>query len=291
MRATHSAITSRRMYSSAQPNLYQVLELLPNASTKDIKMKFKRLSKKYHPDVNAHLSDQEKEANSKRFVEMVLAYDTLKDKKKRKLYDATLLSSPRGGGSMYSRRKPPSAWENEYYGEAKHYSRARASGSYTSHGYNYTRHRVHNFYRASNGENGSQHFTGEHKNRGDRFDVPHFDYTSHLSKQLKFEQRIISKHLSEAEKEAVLRQLAPDGDLSKVSEELITKHLMRQAKNENAARQTHSHQSGAASNPYMYRGPQNSNMDSEESGVGFKALVIAGGAGSAYLLYHLILAQ
>lgn len=281
-------IMSKRLYSSAQLNFYQVLELQPSASLKEIKMQFKRLLKKYHPDLNAHLNEEDKEANSKRFVEMVLAYDTLKDKNKRKDYDATLLTSTRGGGSMYSRRPAPNQWDNEYYGDAKHYSRARGSGSYTSHGYNYTRHKVHNFYRGQGPE--ARHFTGEHKNRADRFDVPHFDYNEHLSKQLKFEQRIISKHLSEADKEAVLRQLAPDGDLSKVNEELITKHLMRQAKRENfPKREAHAYKSTASRNPYMYQGPLNGGaVVDDDSGAGFKAFMVAGGAGSVYLLYQLI---
>lgn len=285
-----AAIAPRRCYSSAHVNLYQILGLQPNASTKEIKLQFKRLSKKYHPDVNAHLTDELKEENSKKFVEMVLAYDTLKDKKKRTSYDQTLLSDSRGEASTYSRRPAPSHWENEYYGEARQYSRARTSGSYTSNGYNQRRHRVHSFYRGSDTQTGSQHFSGEHKNRGDRYDVPHFDYNSHLNKHLKFEQRIISKHLSNADKEAVLRQLAPDGDLTKVNEELITKHLMRQAKRESFVRRdTHTYRPTSAENPYMYHGPQNGDAMSHESGVGFKAFMVAGGAGSAYLLYQLIL--
>ncbi|KAM9890353.1 hypothetical protein OXX79_011487 [Metschnikowia pulcherrima] len=283
-------VNLKRSYSSAQLNLYQVLELSPQASTKEIKLQFKRLSKKFHPDLNIHLNDDEKEANSKRFVEMVSAYDTLKDKKKRKTYDATLSTSSGGRATMYSRRPSPTEWENEYYGDAKHYSRARASGSYTSHGYNFTRHRVRNFYKGNDGESGSRHFTGEHKNRGDRFDVPHFDYNEHLSKHLKFEQRIISKNLTEADKEAVLRQLAPDGDLSKVSEELLTKHLMRQATRESFAQpQPSTHRSTTPKNPYMYHGPQNADLSSHDSSAGLTAFMVAGGAGSAYLLYHLIL--
>ncbi|GEQ72966.1 hypothetical protein JCM33374_g6654 [Metschnikowia sp. JCM 33374] len=295
LRSTHTPWSSIRLYSSAQLNFYQVLELSPSASLKEIKMQFKRLSKKYHPDLNAHLGDEDKEANNQKFVQMVSAYDTLKDQKKRKSYDETLSPSTRGRSSMYSRRPDPEEWDNKYYGEAKNYSRSRASGSYTSHGYNYTRHKVHNFYKGQGPASGSGHFTGEHRNRGDRFDVPHFDYHEHLSKHLKFEQRIISKHLSKEDKEAVLRQLAPDGDLSKVNEELITKHLMRQAKRETfAKRETHSqtYQATATYNPYMYHGPQNGAHGahvSDDSGAGFKAFMVAGGAGSVYLLYQLML--
>lgn len=267
--------TRLRLYSSAQLTHYQVLELSPSASLQDIKQQFKRLLKKYHPDLNAHLSEEEKEANSRRYVEMVLAYDTLKDRNRKRDYDLTL--------SQLAPRPQPSAWRSQYYGEAKYYSRGKASASYTSRGYNATRHRVHNFY---DGDAPRGHFAGHHRNHSDRFDVPHFNYHEHLLKHLKFEQRLINKDLSAADREAIIRQLAPDGDLLKVDEELITKHMMRQARK--FARPADAARPRASGNPHMYQGPHGA-AGGADGGLGLTAAVVAGGAGSAYLIYQTIL--
>ncbi|MDE4940838.1 DnaJ domain-containing protein, partial [Francisella tularensis subsp. holarctica] len=52
-----------------------------DASEADIKKAYRRLSKKYHPDVN-----KEKGAEDK-FKEIQTDYDVLGDKEKKKLYD------------------------------------------------------------------------------------------------------------------------------------------------------------------------------------------------------------
>ena len=59
----------------------------PGATQDEIKKSFFRLAKKYHPDVN-----KTKEAK-KRYLEINDAYETLGDKKLRKIYDATGMSS------------------------------------------------------------------------------------------------------------------------------------------------------------------------------------------------------
>lgn len=269
-----------RCASSASQTHYDVLELLPNATPLEIKTQFKVLSKKYHPDLNLHLLEEEKEANNTKYVEMVQAYDALKNSQKKEEYDA-LLGNQRG--TLRSGRPGPTDWENQYYGESKYFSRsggAAALASYSSTRYNNQRHRVKNFY---TGPEGNTTFSGHHRNYGDRNDVPHFDYNEHLHKHLQFEQRILNRNLSESEREAILRQLAPDGDLSKVSEELITKHLMRRAQKSNV-RAEQVKPSGTA-NPYMYQGPQNGGVQEASGGLGM-ATAIAIGAGLVYLLYH-----
>lgn len=269
-----SAFRFLRRASTAQ-NYYQILELPPHASLKDIKTQFKKLLKKYHPDVNAHLPEEEKDLNSARYVQMVLAYATLKDARKKREYDASI-----GGKTHGAHNSRETEWNNRYYGEAKYYSRGKASATYTSQGYNARRHRVHNFHDSEN----NSHFSGKHVNYGDRFDVPHFDYNEHLSKHLKFEQRIINKQLSDEDREAILRQLAKDGDVSNVSEELITKHLMRLAQRTKLSRNEALAHSTAAQDPHMYQGPQNGGHHEERS-VGVKTVLVLGGAG-VYLLYQ-----
>jgi curved DNA-binding protein len=61
---------------------YQILEVGRNATEKDIKKAYRRLARKYHPDVNPG----NKEAEHK-FKEISEAYEVLSDKDKRAQYD------------------------------------------------------------------------------------------------------------------------------------------------------------------------------------------------------------
>src|SRR5882672_7015854 len=60
---------------------YKTLGVERGASDEDIKKSYRKLARKYHPDVS-------KEANAKeKFQEVSEAYETLKDKEKRAAYD------------------------------------------------------------------------------------------------------------------------------------------------------------------------------------------------------------
>ena len=61
---------------------YQVLGLKKDATDEQIKKAYKKLALKYHPDVNG--GDEEK---TKKFKDIVAAYETLSDKEKRRVYD------------------------------------------------------------------------------------------------------------------------------------------------------------------------------------------------------------
>lgn len=61
---------------------YSLLGVSRDATEAELKKAYRRLAKKYHPDVN-----KEKGAEDK-FKEIQTAYDVLGDKEKRKLYDA-----------------------------------------------------------------------------------------------------------------------------------------------------------------------------------------------------------
>ncbi len=63
-------------------NLYSVLGVSRSATEDEIKKAYRKLSKKYHPDVNP--GDKEAE---ERFKEVSEAYATLEDPEKRKVYD------------------------------------------------------------------------------------------------------------------------------------------------------------------------------------------------------------
>jgi len=66
----------------AQKDYYKILGVAKDASDKDLKSAFRRLARKYHPDVNPG----DKSAEEK-FKEVSVAYDVLSDPKKRKLFD------------------------------------------------------------------------------------------------------------------------------------------------------------------------------------------------------------
>lgn len=69
-------------------SLYETLELSSNASDEEIKKAYRKLARKYHPDINKTPSAEEK------FKEINAAYEVLGDQKKKAQYD-------RFGDSMF----------------------------------------------------------------------------------------------------------------------------------------------------------------------------------------------
>src|ERR1700730_9112984 len=70
------------MASSATRDYYQVLGIAKTATDKDIRSAYRRLARKYHPDLNP--GDRSSEG---RFKELQAAYDVLSDPVKRSKYD------------------------------------------------------------------------------------------------------------------------------------------------------------------------------------------------------------
>lgn len=66
---------------------YEVLGVSKNATEQDIKSAFRKLSRKWHPDMQAGKSDAEKKEAEEKFKEIAEAYETLSDKDKRSNYD------------------------------------------------------------------------------------------------------------------------------------------------------------------------------------------------------------
>ena len=60
---------------------YKILAVTPEADSKAIKTAYRKLARKYHPDVSAHSEAEEK------FKEVNEAYQVLKDTEKRAEYD------------------------------------------------------------------------------------------------------------------------------------------------------------------------------------------------------------
>ena len=66
----------------AQKDLYHVLGVSRTASADDVKKAYRKLARKYHPDINPG-----NKAAEERFKEISFAHDVLSDPEKRKLYD------------------------------------------------------------------------------------------------------------------------------------------------------------------------------------------------------------
>jgi len=80
---------------------YKLLGVAPEATADDIKKAYRRLARKYHPDVS-------KEANAEaRFKEVGEAYEVLKDPEKRAEYDQLR----RFGGGDGGEFRPPPGWQ------------------------------------------------------------------------------------------------------------------------------------------------------------------------------------
>jgi len=65
----------------AKRDLYEILGVSKDASEADIKKAYRKLSKKYHPDINKEPGADEK------FKEIAEAYEILGDAQKRAAYD------------------------------------------------------------------------------------------------------------------------------------------------------------------------------------------------------------
>jgi DnaJ-class molecular chaperone len=124
---------------------YKILGLQKNASKEEIKRAFRKLARKYHPDVNP---DEEK--SGEKFKEINEAYGLLSDDKKREMYDKfgvvegdsstyqqsrgapggrRAYRSPDGSSYYYSTSGSPGNFDfNEIFGNAGSSRRRQTSG-------------------------------------------------------------------------------------------------------------------------------------------------------------------
>lgn len=77
---------------------YAVLEVPRTASPDEIQKAYRKLARKYHPDLHNDKSDREKEKVKQRFQEIQHAYDVLNDAEKREMYDRFGPGFESGGG-------------------------------------------------------------------------------------------------------------------------------------------------------------------------------------------------
>ncbi len=98
---------------------YKTLHITKEASQEEIKRAYRKLARKFHPDVNKN-TDAEA-----RFKEITEAYEVLKDEEKRKAYD-TFGSNWQAGQDF----RPPPDWENRFQ-QGGHGARGASSQHYS----------------------------------------------------------------------------------------------------------------------------------------------------------------
>lgn len=81
------------MPSTTKTDYYEVLGVPKKAPVKDIRQAYRRLARKYHPDLNP--GDK---AAEEKFKQIQEAYDVLSDTKKRQMYDQFGFYDPSGAG-------------------------------------------------------------------------------------------------------------------------------------------------------------------------------------------------
>ena len=105
-------------------NLYEILGIDQKASLQEIKMAYRRLAQKYHPDKNAGNKQAEK-----KFIEIAHAYKTLSDRASREYYDAQLKYGELAemladaAEELKRRRPPPPQFYRRYYQKKVEYTR------------------------------------------------------------------------------------------------------------------------------------------------------------------------
>jgi curved DNA-binding protein len=87
-------------------NYYTIMGVTPNATEQEIKTAYRRLARKYHPDISKETNAEEQ------FKEMGEAYETLKDPKKRAQYDQY-----RKNQELYENAQPGSNAQDKSYSQ------------------------------------------------------------------------------------------------------------------------------------------------------------------------------
>lgn len=89
----HQYQQHQRQQQFVEPNIktdkdyYKILGIEKGATTKDIRRSYLQLTKKFHPDKQKKMNQEEREKNEAKMAEINEAYEILSDEDKRKKYD------------------------------------------------------------------------------------------------------------------------------------------------------------------------------------------------------------
>src|SRR5271167_3586521 len=95
------------MATTSKQDYYELLGVDRKASSKDIRTAFRKLARKYHPDLNP--GDK---ASEEKFKQLQEAYDILSDSKKRQMYDQYGFYSDNAPPPGYSGGQDPGSGQN-----------------------------------------------------------------------------------------------------------------------------------------------------------------------------------
>ena len=143
---------------------YSTLGLERTATTEEIKKAYRKLARKYHPDVSKEPNAEEK------FKEVAEAYETLKDPEKRAAYDQ--LGSHQSGQEF----RPPPDWGKQYSGTPFSFEDIDLSDLFA-------------------GLTGGRHNTSQ---RGSNIPVPGHDYevTAHITLEDVYQGTIVNLNIN-----------------------------------------------------------------------------------------------
>lgn len=79
-------------------DLYKVLDVDKRASADEIKSAYRKMAKKYHPDMYSTASESEKKEAEEKFKEISHAYEVLSDDERRSMYDTYGIDNAQAGG-------------------------------------------------------------------------------------------------------------------------------------------------------------------------------------------------
>ncbi|CCH41919.1 putative secreted protein [Wickerhamomyces ciferrii] len=162
-------------------NHYQVLGISQSSTSKDIKHAFRKLSKKFHPDMNQKVSPKRKKLITNNYLKIVESYEILSNNERKSKYDLNLKSND----PFRSRSNQQRDFSGNVYYQK----------SYSPGGINRTRSSIHYGPGYQKCQSTYSNFDKNSSPTGLNHDVPHFDYDSHLKGNLSFERRMINKRI------------------------------------------------------------------------------------------------
>src|SRR5262245_46529051 len=107
------------------PDFYKTLDVERGASADEIRKSYRRLARKYHPDLNP--GDKVAE---ERFRKVQEAYDVLSDAKKRQMYDQVGFYSESGIGGAGGGARPEPGMGFSGFDFSDFFSNARSGGNF-----------------------------------------------------------------------------------------------------------------------------------------------------------------